>query len=131
MATAPEVPDLTQYNFDLGDTDAAVTKDNGRNAAIDKFAEDLEVFSSEASQEQSDTLSQAQTLKQDTISQTESIKQSAVSETTTIKNAADTAKNDAVAAKNSAQQAANDAEAIVYGDTLGDLQTILDEINGV
>lgn len=119
MATAPKSPNLARYNFDLGDTTEAITKDNGRNAAIDKFASDLKTFSSEASQEQSDTLSQAETLKQETVSEAESIKGKSVA-----------AKSAAVDARDEARAAAQDAEGIVYGDALGDLQTILDEING-
>lgn len=41
MAHVPTVPDFSQYNFTLGDTDAAITKDNGRNAALKQFGNQL------------------------------------------------------------------------------------------
>lgn len=41
MAHVPAVPDFTQYSFALGDTDAAITKDNGRNAALVQFGNEL------------------------------------------------------------------------------------------
>lgn len=41
MAHVPTVPDFSQYNFALGDTDAAITKDNGRNAALKQFGNEL------------------------------------------------------------------------------------------
>jgi len=108
MATAPSVPNFAQFNFALGDTDAAITKQNGQNAALVSYGNSLRSFGEAIEQEQADTLSAAEQLRQ----------QSA------------TARDDAVLARNAAQAAAADAEAIVYGDALGDLQAILDEING-
>lgn len=108
MATAPSVPNFAQFNFALGDTDAAITKQNGQNAAMVSYGNALKTFGETIDQEQADTLDAAEQIRQ----------QSA------------TARNEAVSARNTAQTAAADAEAIVYGDALGDLQAILDEING-
>lgn len=41
MATAPNVPDFAQFNFELGDTSAVVTKQNGLNAALAQFGSSL------------------------------------------------------------------------------------------
>ena len=108
MATAPPNPNLSQFNFDYGDTDAAITKDNGRNAALDLYAARLTAFGEAIEQEQADTLDAAEQIRQQAV----------------------TARNEAVTARDAAQTAATDAEAIVYGDALGDLQAILDAING-
>lgn len=108
MATAPPNPNLSQYNFAEGDDDEAIVKDNGRNAALDLWASRLTTFGEAIEQEQADTLDAAEQIRQQAV----------------------TARNDAITARNAAQTAATDAEAIVYGDALGDLQAILDAING-
>ena len=108
MATAPPNPNLTQYNFADGDTDAAIVKDNGRNAAIDLYATRLTAFGETIEQEQAETLAAAEQIRQQAVA----------------------ARNDAITARNESQTAVADAEAIVYGDALGDLQAILDDING-
>ena len=108
MATAPTVPNFEQYNFVLGDDDEAIPKQNGQNAALVSYGQALSLFGQQIEQEQTATLESAEQLRQ----------QSA------------TARDDAILARNAAQTAASDAEAIVYGDALGDLQAILDTING-
>lgn len=44
MATAPTVPNFSQYNFELGDRSAVVTKQNGLNAALAQFGNSLAVM---------------------------------------------------------------------------------------
>lgn len=41
MATVPAVPKFSQYNFALGDTAEAITKQNGQNAALVTFGNSL------------------------------------------------------------------------------------------
>jgi hypothetical protein len=41
MATAPTVPDFSQFNFELNDTAAVITKQNGVNAALAQFGNSL------------------------------------------------------------------------------------------
>ncbi|QFT84991.1 Phage Tail Collar Domain protein [Halomonas sp. THAF12] len=41
MAHVPTVPNFAQFNFALGDTDAAITKQNGQNAALVTFGNEL------------------------------------------------------------------------------------------
>ncbi|SDL77329.1 hypothetical protein SAMN05661010_02505 [Modicisalibacter muralis] len=41
MAHVPTVPNFSQYDFELGDTDEAITKDGGRNAALVQFGGEL------------------------------------------------------------------------------------------
>ncbi|MFG6139516.1 phage tail protein [Halomonas sp. B23F22_10] len=42
MAHVPTVPNFAQFNFALGDTDAAITKQNGQNAALVTFGSELQ-----------------------------------------------------------------------------------------
>ncbi|RTR01933.1 phage tail protein [Halomonas nitroreducens] len=51
MATVPTVPNFAQYNFALGDTDAAITKQNGQNAALVAFGDDLVLMTQSLNQD--------------------------------------------------------------------------------
>lgn len=119
MATAPTVPNFEQYNFVLGDDDEAISKQNGQNAALVSYGNALKTFGETIEQEHADTLETIEKEQADTLEAAEQIRQQAV-----------TARNEAITARNEAQTAATDAKAIVYGDALGDLQAILDQING-
>ncbi|RUR43381.1 hypothetical protein [Vreelandella populi] len=44
MATAPTVPDFTKWNFALNDTTDIIVKDNGRNAALERFGNSLKAM---------------------------------------------------------------------------------------
>lgn len=115
MATFPTSRNWSQYNFAEGDDDEAITKQNGQNAALIAQAQELNTFGQQITQELADNYSAVESQRQ--LAQT----------------AADTATTRAGEAAQSvtaAQAAAADAEAIVYGDALGDLQAILDTING-
>lgn len=113
MATAPPNPNLSQFNFADGDTDAAITKDNGRNAAIDTWAAQLTAFGEAIEQEQVETIQEAQA-------------------------AANTAGEKAVESAQSAAaalQARNEAQAIAVGDLAitdllpGPLNTVQDYVS--
>lgn len=113
MATAPSNPNLAQFNFAEGDTDAAITKDNGRNAALDLYASQLTAFGQAIEQEQVETIQEAQA-------------------------AANTAGEKAVESAQSAAaalQARNEAQAIVVGDLAitdllpGPLNTVQDYVS--
>ena len=113
MATAPPNPNLSQFNFADGDTDAAITKDNGRNAAIDTWAAQLTAFGEAIEQEQAETIQEAQA-------------------------AANTAGEKAVESAQSAAaalQARNEAQAIAVGDLAitdllpGPLNTVQDYVS--
>ena len=51
MATAPPVPDFSQFNFEEGDTDAAILKQNGQNQALVEYGEALAEFGQEMNTE--------------------------------------------------------------------------------
>jgi len=51
MATAPTVPDFSQYNFELGDTTQVVTKQNGQNAALVQFGNSLTAMTDSINQD--------------------------------------------------------------------------------
>jgi len=113
MATAPSNPNLAQFNFAEGDTDAAITKDNGRNAALDLYASQLTAFGQAIEQEQAETIQEAQA-------------------------AANTAGEKAVESAQSAAaalQARNEAQAIAVGDLAitdllpGPLNTVQDYVS--
>lgn len=72
MATAPTVPNFAQYNFEVDDRTAVVTKQNGMNAALAQFGNSLATMTDSINQDlttmgslKSDTEAAAQSADQD------------------------------------------------------------------
>lgn len=148
MAQPPSVPNFSQYNFAIGDDDEAVIKQNGQNAALVSYGQGLAAFGQAIEQEQEATLASADQIRQQTVeagnaavSQIATVRDEAVttannaiSQITTTKDDAVTTvtalRNEAQAARDATLAAEANAEAIVYGDALGDLQAVLAGING-
>ena len=98
MATAPSVPNFPQTNFALGDTAAAVDKQNAQNAMLVDYFGRFAAFAQQLATEQQQTLNSADQILQST----NSVYQNVVQE----RQAAQAAREEAEAARNQAQQIA-------------------------
>jgi len=116
MATAPSVPNFSQYNFELGDTTQVVTKQNGLNAALEAFGNGLGAMTSSINQD----LSTMAGLKGDTEDAAQAAAGAASAASTSESNAqgyANAASGSASAAAGSATTASNAANAASTSET--------------
>lgn len=116
MATAPSVPNFSQYNFELGDTTQVVTKQNGINAALEAFGNGLGAMTQSINQD----ITTMEGLKGDTESAAQAAAGSASAASTSESNAqgyANAASGSASAAAGSATTASNAANAASTSET--------------